>query len=280
MSFSVNTNNAAAAALQNLSATTMGITTAQNQISTGLKVASAKDNAAVYAIAQNQRATVGALDTVSASLSRGQSVVDLASTAISSIGDLLSQMKQAALAASDTSISTASRSAYAVSFNSLRDQIKSTVTNASFDGLNLLNSSVSNITSLANASGTKITTAGQSMTLSTSATTGLGKSGLTTGSTFSTATTAATLATSIDKAIAYVNTAAGALGTNSTELQNQNTYVGKLQDSLNQGIGNLVDANLAAESAKLQSLQTKQQLGVQALSIANQSSSLVLSLFR
>jgi len=84
----------------------------------------------------------------------------------------------------------------------------------------------------------------------------------------------------VDNAIGTATNKLAALGTNSTGLDTHLTFIGKLQDSLDTGVGNLVDADLAKESAKLQSLQTKQQLGVQALSIANQSTSSILSLFR
>jgi hypothetical protein len=81
---------------------------------------------------------------------------------------------------------------------------------------------------------------------------------------------------SIDK----VSGALARLGTASKALSTHNTFVGKLSDALEAGVGNLVDADLAKESATLQALQTKQQLGVQALSIANQSTSVLVSLFR
>jgi len=272
MSVSVNTNVSAMQALENLNLTTTELSQTQNIISTGLKVSSAKDNAAIYAIAQNQRSQVAALDAVSSSLSRGQSVVDLASTAAQSISDLVSQMKQAALAASDTSISTASRSAYATQFNSLRDQITQVSNNASFDGANLLITGASNLDSLSNTAGGVVTVLAQTMSLH-----GIG---LTATASIATPTLAASWATALDTVQNTVNTKMGALGTYSTELQNQITYVSHYQDALNTGIGNLVDANMAQESAKLQALQTKQQLGVQSLSIANQSPQLVLSLFK
>ena len=93
-------------------------------------------------------------------------------------------------------------------------------------------------------------------------------------------TLAAAAVTSIDTSITNVNNALAKLGTSENALQTQITFAGTLQDTINTGIGNLVNANLAAESATLQALQTKQQLGIQALSIANTSSSALLSLFR
>ncbi|CAL4867463.1 hypothetical protein MMA231_01718 [Asticcacaulis sp. MM231] len=97
---------------------------------------------------------------------------------------------------------------------------------------------------------------------------------------FATASSAAALLTTLDSSINAVSASLAKLGTSAKAVDNHSEFVGKLQDSITTGIGNLVDADLAKESAKLQALQTKQQLGVQALSIANQSTSTVLSLFR
>jgi flagellin len=272
---SINTNVGAMIALQNLNSTSSQLQATQNIISTGLKVSSAKDNGAVYAIAQNQRATVSSLDAVTDSLNRNASVVDVAMSAGDSITDLLTQMKSKALAASDTSLDSTSRAAMQTDFNSLRDQITSTISNASFNGIDILDGSTSTLSALANASGSAtLTVQGQNMSLGGSIVT------VGTTSSFSTASSASALLTTIDDSINNVSAALAKLGTSSTALQNNITFVGKLQDSLNQGIGNLVDADMATESSKLQALQTKQSLGVQALSIANQSTSTVLSLFR
>ena len=272
---SINTNVGAMLALQNLNATSTQLQATQQIISTGLKVASAKDDGATYAIAQSQRATVASLDAVKDSLNRGSSVVDVSLSAGDSVTDLLTQMKEKALAASDTSLDTTSRTAMQTDFNSLRDQITSTLANSSFNGINILNGTNSSIAALANASGTStLTVAGENMSLGGSIVT------VATTASFSTATSASTLLTAIDTSIDNVSAALAKLGTASNSLSNHLTFVGKLQDSINAGIGNLVDADMATESSKLQALQTKQQLGVQALSIANSSSSNLLSLFR
>jgi flagellin len=275
MSSSVNTNVGAMVALQNLNATSSQLMSTQTRISTGLKVANAKDDGAAYAIAQTQRATVASLDAVKDSLSRGTSVVDVAMSAGSSVSDMLTQLKEKALAASDTSLDTTSRTALNSDFASIRDQITKTLTNATFNGINLVDGTQTQITALANADGSgKITVAGQDMSLGGSVVT------LTAAAGFSTATSAAALLTTIDTSISNVSSSLASLGTSSKALENHLSFVGKLQDSIQAGIGNLVDADMAKESAKLQSLQTKQQLGVQALSIANQSTGTVLSLFR
>lgn len=272
---SINTNVGAMIALQNLEAISGALRTTQNRISTGLKVASAKDDGATWAIAQSQRATVNSLDAVKASLSRGSSVIDIALSAGTSVSDLLSELKEKALAASDTSLDTASRLALTSDFTSIRDQITKTLSNASFNGINLLDGSRSSLTALANAQGTsRMTVAAQDMSL--------GGSIVTLGATagFATATSAANLLTTIDSSINNVSAALARLGTGSKALDSHLTFIGKLQDSLTEAIGNMVDADMARESTKLQALQIKQQLAIQALSIANQSSSYLLSLFR
>ncbi|HZZ35440.1 MAG TPA: flagellin, partial [Caulobacteraceae bacterium] len=169
MSFSVNTNVGALVALQNLNATSAELQQVQGRINTGLKVASAKDNGAIWAIAQSQRAQSASLDAVKDSLQRGQSIVDVALAAGGTVSDLLIQMKAKALAASDTSLDTASRNALNEDFKSLRDQITTVVSNADFNGSNLLNGGA-NLSALANADGTSvITVAAQDMSVGSSA---------------------------------------------------------------------------------------------------------------
>jgi len=275
MSFSVNTNNGAAIALQSLTATQNALQGTQTQISTGLKVATAKDNGAVWAIAQNQRAQVMSLDSVTSSLSRSSSAVDVAVSAGTSISDLLTQMKATALSASDQGLDAASRSALNTQFQALRDQVGTIVTNADFNGTNMIKSGGNSIYALANADGTsKITVAAEDLSLGGANVT------VSSTSTIGTATTASTMIATLQTSINNVSASLAKLGTGSQALQNHSTFITNLQDTLNQGIGNLVDADLAKESATLQALQTKQQLGVQALSIANSSTSVLLSLFR
>ena len=134
---SVNTNAGALIALQNLNATNTELAQTQNRISTGKRVMSAKDNGAIWAIAQSQKATSNSLNAVMSSLQRGSSVIDVSLAAWETVADLLSQMKEKALAASDASLDASSRSALNVDFMSLRDQIAKAVSNADFNGTNL-----------------------------------------------------------------------------------------------------------------------------------------------
>ena len=271
---SVNTNTGAMTALEYLNQTNDQLNTTQNEISSGLKVASAKDNGAVFAIAQNMRGDVAGYSAVTDSLNRATSTVGVAMSAGQSISDLLIQMKQTALSASDQSLDTASRQALNASFEALRSQIASIVQNAQFNNFNILNGSTNQITALASADGThKITVAAENMSLSGSIVT------ITSTATITTQASASTMVATVESSLTNVNAALAQLGSGSAKLSVQTSFVSNLSDALTTGIGNLVDANMATESAMLTSLQTKQQLGVQALSIANQSPSIVLKLF-
>ena len=272
---SVNTNASALIALQNLSVTQGDLQATQNIISTGKKINTAKDNGAIWSIANTMQGKVDSLDSVMDSLNRAQSTIDVAMSAGQQVSDLLTQMKAKALAASDTSLDTTSRQALNEDFKSLRDQITKVVTNADFNGINMVQSGGTTIYALANDSGsTKMTVAAEDLSLGGSNVT------LSTTASFSTPATASAYLTTLNSDIQNVDTALTKLGTGSNALADHLKFVQSLQNSLTTGISDLVDADMASESAKLQALQTKQQLGVQALSIANQSTSIMLSLFR
>jgi flagellin len=275
MTFSVNTNNGAMVALQYLSATQGQLNQTQSAINSGMKVANARDDGAIYAIAQNQRGAVAGYSSVINSINNATSSVDVALSAGQSISDLLIQLKAKALAASDSSLDTASRQALNANFTALRDQITSIVSNAVFNGFNLVDGSTTQITALASADGTRrITTAAQNMKLSGTIVT------MKSTATISTQTKASSLVATIQTSLTNVNAALAKLSSGAAKFSIQATFVQKLSDTLTTGIGNLVDANMAQESAMLQSLQVKQQLGVQALAIANQAPQTILSLFR
>ena len=273
---SVNTNKGAMIALQNLNATNKDLGTVQNRINTGQKIATAKDNGAIWAIAQNQRAESASLNSVISSLQRGQSVADVAMSAGTAISDILVQMKEKVLAATEAGLSTASKQALSDEYTSLRDQIDTIANNATFDGVNLISSTSvnsSSIKAIANADATATIDIDH---------VDLSKSNAKIAATLTSLTGTVNSADvkEVEDAIQDISSALSKLGTGAKALDTHMTNVMKLQDTLDAGVGNLVDADLAKESARLQALQTKQQLGVQALSIANQSSSSLLGLFR
>jgi len=296
---SINTNTAAQIALQSLADTQQQLAVVQNRINTGLKIASAKDNGAIWAIAQTEKAQASSLDAVTNSLNNGKSVLDTTLQAGAQLTDILNQMRQKALAASDAGVDNASRTQYQNEYTKLAQSYANVIASASFNGINLVDASTGKVAAIGSADGAiKITSAHNSLNAATvfSADTSLT---LTAGTVVAPATTASvdTVATGtswadgtgaqatsamavIDTAIKTVTQGLSGFGVDSKAIDAQLNLVSKLQDSLNTGIGNLVDANLAQESASLQALQTKQQLGVQALSIANQAPSILLGLFR
>ena len=275
MSFSVNTNTGAQVALQYLNATQGQLDQTQTAINSGLRVATAKDDGAIYAIAQNQRGAIAGFSSVINSLNNGSSAIDVALSAGQSISDLLIQLKTKALAAADPSLDTASRNALNANFTALRDQITTIVKNAVFNNFNMVDGSTVQIQALASADGTRrITTQAQNMKLSGAIVT------LTSTATVSTQVKASALISVLQTSLSNVNSALAKLSSGSAKFSIQATFTQKLSDTLTAGLGNLVDANMAQESAKLQALQVKQQLGVQALSIANQAPQTILSLFR
>jgi flagellin len=275
---SVVTNAGALVALENLSATNSQLTQTETRISTGLKVSSATDNGATWAVAQNERSTILSLSSVQDSLNRGISTVDVAVSAGQTISDLLNQMKAKALAASDPSSSATDITNYANDYVALRNQIAKIVSTSDFNGVNMLKTNGASIFALASASGAvKVTVAAENF--------GLGNSGgalatITAGSTFTTNGTASAVLAAVNTAITAVNAAVAKLGTGANSLQTELSFVQSQSDTLTTGVGNLVDADVAKESANLTALQTKQQLGVQSLSIANQAPQALLSLFQ
>ena len=276
MTNSVHTNTSAAIALQNLTRTNERLGDVQSRISTGLKVQGAKDNAAIWAIAQQQRADVGALSAVKQSLDRATSIADVALSAGESVSDLLNQLKEKVVAAKDTSLKTQSRQLLDADFKALMKAISSAVENATFDGGNILNGSLTTgIKFLANADATSfVTLSAKDLSL------GGTIIELSMSDSLLTLTGATQALTRLDDSITQLNASLGEIGAQAKQIEAHNSFVTKLVDTLESGIGNLVDADLAKESARLQALQVQQQLGAQSLSIANQAPQIILSLFR
>lgn len=276
MTNSVHTNTSAAIALQNLTRTNERLGDVQSRISTGLKVQGAKDNAAIWAIAQQQRADVGALSAVKQSLDRATSIADVALSAGESVSDLLNQLKEKVVAAKDSSLKTQSRQLLDADFKALMKAIASAVENATFDGGNILDGSLTTgIKFLANADATSfVTLSAKDLSLGGSIIE------LSMSDSLLTLTGATQALTRLDDSITQLNASLGEIGAQAKQIEAHNSFVTKLVDTLESGIGNLVDADLAKESARLQALQVQQQLGAQSLSIANQAPQIILSLFR
>lgn len=287
MAFSVNTNVGAMAALQSLNATNKALSTTQSRINTGMNVASTKDDSAAYTVAQTLRGDLGGLKAVSSSLSRAKSTVDVAVAGAEQISDLMNQMKAKAVEASDEGQDEDSRKALAKDFVALREQIGTIVESSEFNGTNLLKASGGDVKALQSTDTSATTLDVDNIDIETNIldeldtlnaddaaevfkdTSGTGGAAL-----------AEAMADKIDTLSETLNTNLSTLGAASRKIDGQSSFVSKLSDVIESGIGNLVDADLAKESARLQALQVKQQLGVQALSIANQAPQTITSLFR
>lgn len=270
--FSVNTNESALVALRSLVQTNKQLQVTQNRVNTGQQVSSAKDDAAFFNIAQRLRADVAGLGAAKQSIDRALGSIDVALAAAESVSDLLIQLKEKAVAAKDPSIDTATRQALSADFAAIRDSITTIIANAEFNGINAVNSD--DIVAMLNddASAT-LTVTVQNLTLGGSIIT------ISAGQAIGTAGDASDAVVAIEASLTNLGTSLSKFGAGARQLELQSTFLTKLSDTIEVGISNIVDADLAKESARLQALQVKQQLGLQALAIANQQPTVLLSLF-
>ncbi|MEX0297818.1 MAG: flagellin, partial [Kordiimonas sp.] len=232
MTFSINVNASALNALRNLNATGKDLESTQTKINTGLKISSAKDNAAVFSIAQKLRGDLRGLNAVSQSLDRGISTVDVALAAATAISDLLLEMKEKAVAAADLGLDTTSRTALSQDFAALRDQITSIVNNAEFNGTNLIDGGTDKIVAITNADATQtLSVAHQTLTLSST------NIPITSTQLISTQGAASIAVSDIGTAINNLNSVLTKLGAGSTSLEQNRDFSGKLADVIEVGIG-------------------------------------------
>ncbi|MFN3960907.1 MAG: flagellin [Parvularculaceae bacterium] len=277
---SIQTNNSAIVALQNLRSVNRNLAAVQEQISTGKKISNAKDNASIYAISTVIKSDVEGFKKISDSLNLGSSTVAVARGAAEQVTDILTQIKGLIVQAQESNVDRAKIQA---DIGQLTDQVDSIVNAAQFNGLNLVKAATGTVTFLASldrdSSGTvtasSITVAAQSLETGT----GGGLAALASID-VSTAAGAASALTSIEALVQTAIDAAAAFGSAQKRIEVQNEFVRQLTDALTSGVGALTDADLEEASARLQSLQVQQQLGIQALSIANQSPQSILALFR
>ncbi|HZT49603.1 MAG TPA: flagellin [Hyphomicrobiaceae bacterium] len=310
---SINTNVAAMTALQSLSHTNKMLTETQNHVSTGLRVSEASDNAAYWSIATTMRSDKSALSTVQDALGLGASVVDVAYTAVNSAIDVVSEIKKKLVAAKEPGVD---KTKIQTEITELQKQLSGIATSASFSGENWLSvdSSAAGFTAtksiVASFTRTGSSVSVQTIAIDTSAmdlfdantaatnaaagildanrtTTGAIDNTATTWSisnlSISATTTDSTLDSYIsgaDAAMKEMTDVASSLGAVKSRIDLQQNFAKSLMDALDRGIGALVDADMNAESTRLQALQVQQQLGIQALSIANSSSQNILRLFQ
>jgi flagellin len=311
---SINTNQSAMTALQSLNRTNAALDMTQKRISTGYRVGSAEDNAAYWSIATTMRSDNSALSTVKDALGLGAATIDVAYTATNSAIDVAKEIKNKLVAARQPGVD---RSKVQAEVSELQNQLASIGSSASFSGQNWLstdssaagyNATKSIVSSFTRAGGAvsigtiSVNTANVKLYDAGAGATQVGivdglrdaTGAISATGTFSVAalnisaltdsaadlTTLETYISGVDTAISEMTTSASTLGATKQRVNLQKNFVGALMDAVDRGIGTLVDADMTEESTKLQALQVQQQLGTQALSIANQQSQSILSLFR
>ncbi|MBT8471735.1 MAG: flagellin [Marinicaulis sp.] len=272
----INTNPGALVALQNLTRITQSLEETQRRVSTGLEVSSAKDNPAIYALAQKQRAELGSIESVQQGLRIGSSTVDVALAAGEGISDLLIEMRALASQAADPSITAADRTLIQDQYVELAEQIGRLVDSATIGGRNLLDGSTATLSVNASTDGSStIDIDGYNLTSASTSVLTIDHD----GSDLGTAAGAATEIGDIDTSIDNLTNALANLGAGGRSLDLQGNLLTRVSDALEVSIGNLVDADLAKESSRLQALQVQQQLAIQTLSIANAAPNAILALF-
>ena len=299
---SVNTNIGAQVALSSLNHTNSDLQATQKRISTGLRVADATDDGGAYAIAQRVRSDVGALTSANEQLGSAKGLVGTAVSALGKISDSINTAKTLLVKIGDNSITQDSRDQYVASYKSLVSQVADYVDGSTYNGQSLLGKVAGGATA---GTGRTVVSSETGSTVSISAADNSGLANTLAsliGSTFSRSasgvdsfgaiaagadqTSAATALTATSGATAFTTALKGVAnqlnqtGADANRLDATITFNDAKIDSLNAGMGALIDTDLSKESAKLQALQIKQQLGTQALSLANQAPSSLVSLFR
>jgi len=273
---SILTNNSAMVALETLKSINANLTKTQSDISTGKSIASAKDNSAIWAISKVMESDVSGFKAVSDSLALGESTVAAASAGAEQITNILNEMKEKVVAATGENVDHAKITS---DVDELKNQITSIIAVSQFNGTNLLdtagNAGITVLSSLDRDSGGTVTAANITVD-SVDFEVNLD---LTAVDVSSSANADASIA-EIESLIQTAVDAAASLGASAKRIQDQNNFVTKVKDAMTQGISSLVDTDMEEASARLQVLQSQQQLGVQSLSIANQAPQTILSLFR
>jgi flagellin len=269
---SVNTNLGSMVALQSLNRTSDQLSVVQKRISTGLRVADAKDDGGAFAVSQAIRADVAGLTAANEQLGGTKGVLDTTFAALSKVSESMVKVRETLTRLADGTINDEQRTQYSAQYTALRTQIENFITDATYNGRTLLDTADGDIVTTRNESGdtftiTAIDGATDLVVAAAPADVAAAQAALADGGDFET----------VESAVAD---ALNQFGSDSNYIDSQIRYNKDKVDAMESGLGALVDADLAKESAKLQSLQIRQQLGTQAMSIANQSPQTLLSLFR
>lgn len=270
MVVSINNNPGAVAGIFKVNQSSSVLDQIRERTASGKKVNGPKDNAAIFAIAKQLEGVLSGATAVKGTLAFGEAATGVAISASAEVSDLLIQAKAKALQASQEGLDPASRQALEAEFMQITEQIQTVVDTAEFGGINLVAAGASDLNVVSGEGGETISVAANDLSLA-----GLGIGSLSLGS----AADARSALASISSALATTSIASASFGASASRLDNQSEFNITLSNSISQGIGNLVDADLSVESAKLLAGEVKQRLGIQSLSIANSAPSSISSLF-
>ena len=268
---SINTNIGAMVALRNLNTTSSELKSVQDRVSSGLRVIGAKDNASTFAIAQGIRGDIKANGAVQQGLSQGKGIASVAMSGATAVSNILIDIKAKIIEGLNPANTTAQQAILQADYTELVGQVLNFIQNAEFNGQNMLKSGGTAAAIIADKAGGALTIRTQDLEATAYSQINV--------QTLTNSTSASAALTQVNVVINTVNTALGQLGADNRALDNQDKFLSSIQDALDEGLGALVDADLAKESARLQALQVKQQLSVQTLSIANSSPQILLGLF-
>ena len=271
---SINTNPSIFAALRTLNSVNRNLDTTQNRVSTGLKVAGALDDASNFSIAQGIRGELKGLSAVTQGLNNAKGIGQVAVAGATGVSNLLTDIRSKLTELSNEGITTAQREILTSDFNQLLSQAANFIDNSVFNGVNLLDTGGSSvdINTLSNLEGGTLTLSAQDLRTTTLS--------LAAGDVTSATNAQGVLANEFSNLESVVNSALGSLGAEVRALNLQTTFLEQISDATEEGLGNIVDADLARESAKLTAKQVQQQLSIQTLGIANQRPQSLLGLFR
>jgi flagellin len=278
----VNTNVGAMIALESLNVTNSQLAAVQKQVSTGYRVSDSSDDGAAYAIAQNVRSTVGALTSANQQLGGVQGLLSTTQSGLNNISNTMASMRDVLVKLSDGNVQGNDRTNYEQQYNSMLANVKTFVQDASYNGKTLIGDLTGSNGTFARVAVAR-NESGSSYGIATFSGSALYGSIAFTTTQMNGASTIAALITATGTFLNQLNVVGQALNTVGSEnnyVSNQISYNSDKVNALNSGLGALVDANLAQESAQLQALQIRQQLGTQALSLANQAPQTLLSLFK
>jgi flagellin len=276
MANSINTNVGAMVALSSLRATQSALNTASKQVQTGYRVADAADDASTFSVAQGIRGNLQAYQAVQGSLSNGVGLGSVTQAALTSISNLVGNMQAKITQLADGGINAGQRAIYIADLNAMTSQVQNFITQANYNGTNLLSTGSANKTFLADTSGTTLTMTQQAAVNTTFDT----FRGTLTAANLSDATVSAARLADLTTFQSQIATSLGANAADTRSMKLQNDFVNSIVDATTAGLGAIVDADIGKASASVQSLQVRQQLGIQSLSIANQQPSVLLGLFR